>query len=53
LVGAGGVANAPLSRVSAYRVFSRLVPDRQEMVDNMREMAGSFVAFERIGAAIA
>jgi hypothetical protein len=44
---AESVANAPLAAFLAYRVFSSLVPVRQEMVDNMPLIAGLFAACRR------
>jgi hypothetical protein len=44
---AESVANAPLAAFLAYRVFSSLVPVRQEMVDNMPPIAGLFAARRR------
>jgi len=38
---AESVAEAPQTRGSAYKSFSRLVPDRQEMIDNMPLIAGA------------
>jgi hypothetical protein len=46
-----GVANAPLSDASAYKVFSMLAPHRQEMVDNTPGIARSFAIRKRAGAA--
>jgi hypothetical protein len=48
---AESVANAPLTVFLAYRVFSSLVPVRQEMVDNMPLIAGLFAACRRADSA--
>jgi hypothetical protein len=38
--GQKSVTKGAVASASAYKVFSSLVPDRQEMVDNMLGMAG-------------
>jgi len=48
---AESVANAPLAAFLAYRVFSSLVPVRQEMGDNMPLLAEMFASRTRTDSA--
>jgi hypothetical protein len=50
---AESVAGSAANRGSAYKSFSRLVPDRQEMLDNMPLIAGLAAFFHAADSALA